>query len=55
VFPTKGDRPEQNKMSGGDLDGDVYFVSWEPTLIAGIKIHEPSNFKELSKVLENKD
>ena len=29
VFPTTGKRPEQNKMSGGDLDGDVYFAIWD--------------------------
>jgi len=33
VFPTKGVRPEQNKMSGGDLDGDVYMVIWEERLV----------------------
>lgn len=29
VFSTKGDRPECNKMAGGDLDGDTYFVAWD--------------------------
>ena len=29
VFPSKGNRPEQNKMSGGDLDGDVYMAIWD--------------------------
>ena len=33
VFPAKGYRPEQQKMSGGDLDGDVYMVIWEPTIV----------------------
>ena len=28
VFPSTGDRPLCNMMSGGDLDGDVYFVCW---------------------------
>jgi RNA-dependent RNA polymerase len=33
VFPRRGDRPEPCLMSGGDLDGDIYFVIWNKTLI----------------------
>ena len=29
VFSSKGERPTCNKMSGGDLDGDVYFICWD--------------------------
>ena len=29
VFSSKGKRPEQNKISGGDLDGDVYMIIWD--------------------------
>jgi len=29
VFSSKGERPTCNMMSGGDLDGDVYFVCWD--------------------------
>ena len=28
VFPSKGDRPVTSMISGGDLDGDLYFVTW---------------------------
>jgi RNA-dependent RNA polymerase len=37
VFPSKGYRPEQHKMSGGDLDGDVYLVIWEDLLVNELK------------------
>ena len=33
VFSSKGSRPACNMMAGGDLDGDVYFVSWDEYLV----------------------
>ncbi|KAF9626299.1 hypothetical protein IFM89_032148 [Coptis chinensis] len=33
VFPQKGDRPHPNECSGGDLDGDLFFVCWDENLI----------------------
>jgi RNA-dependent RNA polymerase len=37
VFSSRGDRPIQNEISGGDLDGDSYFVSWNIHLIHNLK------------------
>ena len=33
VFSTLGERPNCQMMAGGDLDGDVYFVSWDKDLL----------------------
>lgn len=33
IFPQKGDRPHTNEASGSDLDGDLYFVTWDENLI----------------------
>ncbi|KAI1870744.1 uncharacterized protein JN550_004890 [Neoarthrinium moseri] len=33
VFPADGDRDIPSMCSGGDLDGDDYFVFWDPKLI----------------------
>lgn len=33
VLPQTGDRDLANMCSGGDLDGDEYIVSWDPSLI----------------------
>ena len=33
VFPVRGHRPHADESSGGDLDGDKFFVSWDVNLI----------------------
>lgn len=33
----KGKRPHPDELSGGDLDGDVYFVCWDDDLVKNLK------------------
>ena len=44
VFPSTGDRPVPNMLSGGDLDGDDFFVIWDRTLIPKEWNHPPMNY-----------
>eukprot|EP00761_Pharyngomonas_kirbyi_P013611 gb/GECH01013640.1/.p1 GENE.gb/GECH01013640.1/~~gb/GECH01013640.1/.p1 ORF type:complete len:1108 (+),score=260.03 gb/GECH01013640.1/:1-3324(+) len=44
VFSTKGQRPLPDKLSGGDLDGDRFFVCWDPRLVELLDAQRPADF-----------
>ncbi|TIC96118.1 RNA-dependent RNA polymerase 1 [Colletotrichum higginsianum] len=44
VFPSIGDRDVPSMLSGGDLDGDDFFVIWNPDLIPREWHHPPMNY-----------
>lgn len=43
VFPQKGCRPHTNECSGSDLDGDLYFITWDIRLIPSL-VAEPMKY-----------
>ncbi|KAI0468845.1 RNA dependent RNA polymerase-domain-containing protein [Xylaria cf. heliscus] len=60
VFPAKGDRDIPSMCSGGDLDGDDFFVIWDRNLIPPQKnyppmIHEPIQPVELNRDVRPSD
>lgn len=55
IFSSIGQRPDQNKLSGGDLDGDTYFVTWDKDLVKGFTENHPPSQQILNAdlALEN--
>ncbi|KAJ3084441.1 Pre-mRNA-splicing factor ATP-dependent RNA helicase dhx15 [Rhizoclosmatium hyalinum] len=53
VFNTTGDRPDADKCSGGDLDGDRFLVIWDSEVVADLKPCPAFNYlpEELTKCI----
>ena len=43
VFPSKGSIPLPSKITGSDLDGDIYWVCWENSFLKQFKKRDYSN------------
>ena len=41
VFSSKGERPDQDKMGTGDLDGDIYWINWNKTFVEQFEEYPP--------------
>lgn len=52
VFPQQGPRPHPNECSGSDLDGDLYFVTWNPALTPDYHV-EPMDYDSPAEKPEN--
>jgi hypothetical protein len=44
VFPVKGKRPIADTIGGGDLDGDMFFVSAYPDIVDNVKEEAPAEY-----------
>jgi RNA-dependent RNA polymerase len=49
VFPAKGPRPHTDEISGSDLDGDKYFVTWYEPFLTPEKNAKPMDFASPEK------
>nr|GAT59926.1 predicted protein [Mycena chlorophos] len=52
VFSTKGDRRPADFLGGGDYDGDVALVIWEPSLVSDFK-NAPNHYSEEPAAIGN--
>ncbi|AEO54847.1 hypothetical protein MYCTH_2297939 [Thermothelomyces thermophilus ATCC 42464] len=54
VFPLRGDRDVPSMCSGGDLDGDDFFVIWDPRLLPAEWGHPPMNYSAPQPPIESR-
>lgn len=52
VFPINGDRDVPSMCSGGDLDGDDFFVFWDPRLFPSEWSHPPMSYSAPKPLVE---
>ncbi|EAA29811.1 hypothetical protein GE21DRAFT_4945 [Neurospora crassa] len=52
IFSTKGDVPLAKKLSGGDYDGDMAWVCWDPEIVDGFVNAEMPLEPDLSRYLK---
>jgi len=58
VFSQKGDRDLPSQLAGGDLDGDIYNVIWDPDLVSsspGLKMHQPADYPRVPPLELDRD
>ncbi|TRX89845.1 hypothetical protein FHL15_009278 [Xylaria flabelliformis] len=49
VFSQEGDRDLPSQLSGGDLDGDIYNVIWDPIAVEGCQLEfEPADYPRVA-------
>lgn len=51
VFPSQGDRPHPNELSGSDLDGDLYHVIWDDELMPKMENKEAMDYDPAKKMV----
>lgn len=44
IFSQKGDRDLPSKLSGGDLDGDIYNIIWDPEVTEVKRLYAPADY-----------
>jgi hypothetical protein len=44
VFSQWGERSPSNQLSGGDLDGDVFHIIWDPAVVNAVTTFKPADY-----------
>lgn len=47
VFSQHGDRDLPSKLSGGDLDGDLFNVIWDPEVVEAVETFPPADYPSI--------
>ncbi|KAK4165762.1 RNA-dependent RNA polymerase [Cladorrhinum sp. PSN259] len=55
VFPLQGDRDVPSMCSGGDLDGDDFFIIWDERLLPKEWAHRPMDYTAPAPVTEKRE
>lgn len=53
VLPQKGKMPHASEASGSDMDGDVYFVSWDARLVPQRDSDDPMDYQAMPREEES--
>lgn len=48
AFSMWGDRPLASQLSGGDLDGDVFQVIWDPAVVESVRTFEAADYSRIA-------
>jgi hypothetical protein len=48
VFSMWGDRDLPSQLSGGDLDGDLFHVIWDPQIVKCVRTFEPADYARVA-------
>lgn len=55
VFSSRGERDLPSQLSGGDLDGDIFNIFWDPHVVDTLETYEPADYPRVEPVVLNRN